>query len=75
MIKIDGHKIEHQHKNRHLFDIIIPRKQTKINNSVHFPNNSILNDEIKRNKLKPIKRPKTKKKHIFLVGKLVKPMN
>jgi hypothetical protein len=46
MIKIDGHKIEHQHKNRHLFDIIIPRKQTKINNPVHFPNNPILNDEI-----------------------------
>jgi hypothetical protein len=48
MIKIDGHKIEHQHKNIYLFDIIIPRKQTKINNPVHFPNNPILNDEIKK---------------------------
>jgi len=31
--------------------------------------------KIKINKLKTIKRPKTKKKHIILVGKLVKPIN
>jgi hypothetical protein len=29
MIKIDAHKIENQPKNRHLFEIIIPRKQQK----------------------------------------------
>jgi len=37
MIKIDTHKIEHQPKNRHLFETIIPRKQTKINNAIQFP--------------------------------------
>jgi len=30
---------------------------------------------IKYKKLKTIKRPKTKKNHILLVGKLAKPMN
>ena len=39
MIKIDAHKIEHQLKNKHLFETIIPWKQTKINNAVH-PNQS-----------------------------------
>jgi hypothetical protein len=29
MIKINAHKIEYQPKNRHLFETIIPRKQTK----------------------------------------------
>jgi len=29
----------------------------------------------KKNKLKTIKRPKTKKKHILLVGKLIKSVN
>jgi hypothetical protein len=48
MIKIDTHKIEHQPKNRHLFETVIPRKQTKINNAVNFSINSILNDEIKK---------------------------
>ena len=48
MIKINAHKIEHQYKNKHLFKTIIPRKQTKINNVVHFPTNLILNDEIKK---------------------------
>jgi len=48
IIKIDTHKIEHQPKNRHLFETIIPRKQKKINNAVHFPTNPILNDEIKK---------------------------
>jgi hypothetical protein len=48
MIKINAHKIEHQPKNRHLFETIIPRKQTKINNAVHFLTNLILNDEIKK---------------------------
>jgi hypothetical protein len=43
MIKIDAHKIKHQLKNRHLFKIIIPKKQTKINNTVHFLSNPILN--------------------------------
>ena len=47
MIKIDAHKIEHQFKNRHLFKIVISRKQTKINNIVHLPINLILNAEIK----------------------------
>jgi len=47
MIKTNAHKIEHQSKNKHLFKIIITRKQTKINNVVHFPTNLILNDEIK----------------------------
>ena len=75
MIKIYAHKIEQQPKNRHLFETIIPKKQTKINNAVYFPANPILNDEIKMNKLKIIKRPKTKKKHILSVGKLVKPVN
>jgi len=60
MIKTDAHKIEQQPKNRHLFETIIPRKQTKINNAVYFPTNQILNDEIKMNKLKIIKRPKKK---------------
>jgi hypothetical protein len=59
MIKIDTHKIEHQPKNRHLFETVIPRKQTKINNTVNFSINSILNDEIKK-KLKTIKRQKKK---------------
>jgi hypothetical protein len=49
MIKINTHKIEHQPKNRHLFETIIPRKQTKINNTVHFRTNPILNDKIKKN--------------------------
>jgi hypothetical protein len=48
MIKTNAHKIKHQYKNKHLFKIIIPRKQTKINNVVHFPTNLILNDEIKK---------------------------
>jgi hypothetical protein len=48
IIKIDAHKIEHQSKNRHLFEIIIPRKQTKINNAINFSTNPILNDEIKK---------------------------
>ena len=48
MIKIYAHKIDHQPKNRHLFETIIPRKQTKINNAVHFLTNLILNDEIKK---------------------------
>jgi hypothetical protein len=47
MIKINAHKIEHQPKNRHLFETIIPRKQTKINNALHFPSNPILNDKNK----------------------------
>jgi hypothetical protein len=47
MIKTNAHKIEHQPKNRHLFEIIIPRKQTKINNALHFSSNPILNDKIK----------------------------
>jgi hypothetical protein len=29
MIKIDANKIEHQPKNKHLFETIIPRKQKK----------------------------------------------
>ena len=48
MIKIYTHKIEHQPKNSHLFETIIPKNQTKINNVVHFPTNPILNDEIKK---------------------------
>jgi hypothetical protein len=48
IIKIDAYKIKHQPKNRHLFEIIIPRKQTKINNVFRFPINPILNDEIKK---------------------------
>jgi hypothetical protein len=48
MIKTNAHKIEHQHKNRHLFETIILRKQTKINNTVYFSTNLILNDEIQK---------------------------
>jgi len=48
MIKIYSHKIKHQPKNRHLFETIIPKKQTKINNAVHFSTNLILNDEIEK---------------------------
>jgi hypothetical protein len=48
MIKINVHKIKHQPKNRHLFETIIPRKQTKINNAVYFSTNLILNDEIQK---------------------------
>jgi hypothetical protein len=59
MIKIDAHKIEHQPKNKYLFETIISRKQTKISNTIYFSTNPILNDEIKKNKLKTIKRPKT----------------
>jgi hypothetical protein len=70
MIKINAHKIEYRPKNRHLFEIIIPRKQTKINNAVHLPTNPILNDEIKK-----IKRSKTKKTFILSMGKLIKPVN
>jgi hypothetical protein len=29
MIKIDANKIEHQPKNKHLFETIIPRKKKK----------------------------------------------
>jgi hypothetical protein len=47
MIKTKAHEIEYQPKNRHLFEIIIPRKQTKINNSIHFSINPILNNKIK----------------------------
>ena len=50
------HKIEHQPKNKHLFETIIPWKQIKSNNAVHFLTNSILNDKIKI--LKIIKRQK-----------------
>jgi hypothetical protein len=46
MIKTYAHKIEHQPKN--LFETIITRKQTKINNAVHFPTNQILKEEIKK---------------------------
>ena len=46
MIKINAHKIKPCPKNRYLFKIIIPRKQTKINNTIHLSNNSILNDKI-----------------------------
>jgi hypothetical protein len=46
MIKIDTHKIEHQLTNRHLFETIIPRKLTKINNAINFSTNLILNDRI-----------------------------
>jgi hypothetical protein len=48
--KINTHKFEHQPKNRYLFETIIFRKQTKINNAVHFLINPILNDEIKKTK-------------------------
>jgi hypothetical protein len=48
MIKIYTHKIEHQPKNSHLFETIIPKNQTKINNVVHFQTNPILNDEIEK---------------------------
>jgi hypothetical protein len=48
MIKIDAHKIKHQHKNWHLFETIAPIKQTKINNAIHFLTNPILNDEMKK---------------------------
>jgi len=58
-----------------LRQLSLESKEKLINNAVHFPTNSILNDEIKKNKLKTIKRPKTKKKHIILVGKLIKPLN
>jgi hypothetical protein len=47
MIKTYTHKIEHQPKNRYLFETIIPRKQIKINHVVHFSTNPILNDKIK----------------------------
>jgi hypothetical protein len=57
-----------------LRQLSLESKEKLINNAVHFPTNSILNDEIKKNKLKTIKRPK-KKKHIILVGKLIKPIN
>ena len=46
MIKTNAHKIESQPKNRLLFETIIPRKETKINNAIHFLTNPILNDEI-----------------------------
>jgi hypothetical protein len=55
IIKIYAYKIEYQPIKRHLFEIIINRKQTRINNTIHFLTNSILNDEIK-NKFKKIKR-------------------
>jgi hypothetical protein len=58
--KNNADKIEHQPKNKHLFETIIPRKQTKSNNAVQFLTNSILNDKIKI--LKIIKR---QKKNIF----------
>jgi len=48
MIKTYAHKIEHQPKNKHLFETIITRKQTKINNAVDFPTNPILKEEIKK---------------------------
>jgi hypothetical protein len=48
MIKINAYKIKYQTKNKHLFETITPRNQTKINNAVHFPTNSILNDKIKK---------------------------
>jgi len=48
IIKINSHKIRHQPKNRHLFETIIFKKQTKINNAVHFSTNPILNDEIEK---------------------------
>jgi hypothetical protein len=47
MIKTNAHKIEQQPKNRHLFEAIIPIKQTKINNTLYFSSNLILNDKIK----------------------------
>ena len=34
MIKTYAHKIEHQPKNKHLFETIIPRKQKKKKNSI-----------------------------------------
>jgi len=46
MIKIDAHKIKHHPTNRHLFETIIHRKLTKINNATNFSTNLILNDGI-----------------------------
>jgi len=43
-----------------LRQLSLESKEKLINNAVHFPTNSILNDEIKKNKLKTIKRPKKK---------------
>jgi hypothetical protein len=48
MIKTNAHKIDHQYKNRHLLETIIPRKQIKINNVVYFSTNLILNNEIEK---------------------------
>jgi hypothetical protein len=48
MIKTYAYKIKHQSKNRHLFETIIPEKQTKIINVVHFSTNLIVNHEIEK---------------------------
>jgi uncharacterized protein with PQ loop repeat len=42
---------------------------------IYFLTNSILKNKIKKKLLKTIKGPTIKKKHIYLVGALVKPMN
>jgi hypothetical protein len=71
MIKINTHKIKYQHKNKYLFETIIPRKQTKISNTIYFSTNPILNDKIKK-KLKTIVYIYI---YILFVGKLIKHVN
>jgi hypothetical protein len=46
MIKIDAHKIEHQHKNRHLFETNNPieSKKKNKNHAIYFLNSQILKD-------------------------------
>jgi len=44
MIKTNAHKIKRQPKNKHLFETLIPRKQTKI--KVTFSTISILKNKI-----------------------------
>jgi hypothetical protein len=59
MIKIYAHKIEHQYKNRHLFEIVITLWKTIKNKSCSlFPTNLILKKNIEEFFLKKNQRTK-----------------
>jgi hypothetical protein len=67
MIKIYAHKIEHQSKNKHLFEIVITLWKTIKNKSCSlFPNQSNIKETNGGFFFKKIKGPKIKKKIISI---------
>ena len=53
MIKIYGHRIEHQPKNKILFETMINlKKATKKNHAIYFPTNPLLKDKMEKKNIK-----------------------